>query len=148
MTKLMVTFHNFVNVPNNQETFQRNSSVHSINERNKHHLHRPIATFYAFRKVHALCWHKIFNNLPLSLINYICMYACESLGYVVEKKIIAITQTVLSALFLPPHLNVNEAFHTDAQKHDIYHRQPNSIQHKKLVKTEVLLQTTHNPHSQ
>jgi hypothetical protein len=46
------------------------------------------------------------------------MYACESLGYVVEKKIItiiAITQTVLSALFLPLHLNVNEAFHRDTK---------------------------------
>ena len=75
-------------------------------------------------------------------------HACESLGHVVEKKkitIIATTQIVLSALFLPLHLNVNKAFHTDAQKHDIYH-QPNSIQYKKLVQSEVLLQTTHNPH--
>jgi hypothetical protein len=64
------------------------------------------------------------------------------------KKITAIIQTVLSALFLPLHLNVNEAFHKDAQKHDIYHHQPNSTQYKKLVQTEVLLQTNHNPHSQ
>jgi hypothetical protein len=46
------------------------------------------------------------------------MYACESPGYVVEKKnnvIIAIIPTILSALFLP-HLNENEAFHRDPQK--------------------------------
>jgi len=65
-----------------------------------------------------------------------------------KKTIIAITQTVLSALFLPLHPNVSEAFHKDAQKYDIYHRQLNSMLHKKLVKTEVLLQTNHNPHSQ
>jgi hypothetical protein len=40
-TQLIVMFHNTVNVPNNQETFQRNSSVHHINERNKHQLHKP-----------------------------------------------------------------------------------------------------------
>jgi hypothetical protein len=65
-----------------------------------------------------------------------------------KKIIIAITQTVLTALFLPLHLNVNEAFDRDAQKYDTYYHQPNSIQYKKLVNTEVLLQTTHNPHSQ
>jgi len=28
---------------NNQENFQMDTSVHSINTRNKHHLHRPSA---------------------------------------------------------------------------------------------------------
>jgi IS1 family transposase len=35
---------------NNQENFQTNSSVHSINTRNKHHLHRPIANLSCFQK--------------------------------------------------------------------------------------------------
>jgi hypothetical protein len=39
---------------NNQENFQANSSVHSINTRNKHHLHRPIANLSCFQKVHSI----------------------------------------------------------------------------------------------
>jgi hypothetical protein len=39
---------------NNQENFQTNSSIHSINTRNKHHLHRPIANLSCFRKVHSI----------------------------------------------------------------------------------------------
>jgi hypothetical protein len=29
---------------NNQERFQTNADVHSVNTRNKHHLHRPTAS--------------------------------------------------------------------------------------------------------
>jgi hypothetical protein len=39
---------------NNQENFQTNSSVHSINTRNKHHLHRPIANLTCFQKMHSV----------------------------------------------------------------------------------------------
>jgi IS1 family transposase len=35
---------------NNQENFQTNSSVHSTNTRNKHHLCRPIANLSCFQK--------------------------------------------------------------------------------------------------
>ena len=34
----------------NQDKFQTNSSVHSINTRNKHHLHIPIANLSCFQK--------------------------------------------------------------------------------------------------
>ena len=36
----------------NQKTFQTNSSVHSINTRNKHNFHRSIANLPCFWKVH------------------------------------------------------------------------------------------------
>jgi hypothetical protein len=40
---------------NNQEHFQANSAVHSVNTRNKHHLHRLVANLtYVFRKAHII----------------------------------------------------------------------------------------------
>ena len=39
----------------NQEKFQTNSSVHSINARNKHHLHRPVANLSCFQKGASYC---------------------------------------------------------------------------------------------
>jgi hypothetical protein len=36
----------------NQEKCQTNSSVHNINTRNKHHLHRPVANLSCFQKCH------------------------------------------------------------------------------------------------
>jgi IS1 family transposase len=39
-----------MNFVNNQENFQTNSSVHSINTRIKHHLHRPVANLSCFQK--------------------------------------------------------------------------------------------------
>jgi hypothetical protein len=41
-------------IANNQEQFQTNSAVHSINSRNKHYLHRPIPTSQVFRKHHTV----------------------------------------------------------------------------------------------
>ena len=37
-------------IENNQEQFQTNSVVHSINSRNKHYLHRPMPASHVFRK--------------------------------------------------------------------------------------------------
>jgi hypothetical protein len=37
-------------IVNNQENFQTNSSIHNINTRNKHHLHRPNANLSCFQK--------------------------------------------------------------------------------------------------
>jgi hypothetical protein len=51
----------------NQGHFQANSVVHSVNTRNKHHLHRPIVTLTGFQKSTYYCGIKIFNNLPSSL---------------------------------------------------------------------------------
>jgi hypothetical protein len=40
---------------NNQEFFETNSSIHKINTRNKHHLHRPNVNLSCVQK---LCWHQ------------------------------------------------------------------------------------------
>ena len=39
---------------NNQDNFQTNSSIHSIDTRNKHQLHRPNANLSCFQKVHSM----------------------------------------------------------------------------------------------
>jgi hypothetical protein len=54
---------------NNQEHFQANSAVHSVNTRNKHHLHRPVANLTCFQKSAYYSGIKIFNNPPASLRN-------------------------------------------------------------------------------
>ena len=51
----------------NQDKFQTNSSVHSINTRNKHHLHIPIANLSCFQKGTSYSGIRIFNNLPGSI---------------------------------------------------------------------------------
>ena len=51
---------------NCQDKFLTNSSVHSINTRNKHHLHRPIANLSCFQKGTSYSRIRIFNNLPHS----------------------------------------------------------------------------------
>jgi len=51
----------------NQGIFPTNKSTHSINTRNKHHLHRPNACPPCFKKKYSLCWHKSFNSLPPSV---------------------------------------------------------------------------------
>ena len=53
----------------NQENFQTNSSVHSINTRNKHHLHRPVANLSCFQKGASYYGIRIFNSLPRSITN-------------------------------------------------------------------------------
>jgi hypothetical protein len=54
---------------NNQENFQTNSSVHSINTRNKHHLYQPTANLPCFQKSAFYTGIRIFNNLLRSLTN-------------------------------------------------------------------------------
>jgi hypothetical protein len=51
----------------NQETFQTNSSVRSINTRNKHNFHRPIANLSCFQKGESYSGIRIFNSLPRSI---------------------------------------------------------------------------------
>jgi len=41
-------------VVNNQEHIHTNSAIHSVNTRDRDHLHRPNATFHVFRKVHTM----------------------------------------------------------------------------------------------
>ena len=45
----------------NKEIFQTNSSIHNINTRNKHHLHRPNAKS-CFQKEYILCWVQYFQQ--------------------------------------------------------------------------------------
>jgi hypothetical protein len=59
------SFLNFI--ISNQEHFQANSAVHSVNARNKHHLHRPIANLTVFQKSTHYSGIKIFSTLPFSL---------------------------------------------------------------------------------
>jgi len=51
----------------NEDKFLTNSSVHSTNTRNKHHLHRPIANLSCFQKGASYSGIRIFNNLPQSI---------------------------------------------------------------------------------
>jgi len=52
---------------NNQEIFQTNSSIHNINLRNKHHLHRPNVNSSYFQESIFYAGIKIFNILPPSV---------------------------------------------------------------------------------
>jgi hypothetical protein len=54
-------------VVNNQERFQTNSAMHSVNTRNMDHLHRPTAYFSCFQKSAHCAGIKIFNRLPSNL---------------------------------------------------------------------------------
>jgi hypothetical protein len=58
-------------IVNNQELFQSNSAVHSVNTRNKHRLHRPIANLSRFQKSAFYTGIKIFNSLPSSLTSLV-----------------------------------------------------------------------------
>jgi IS1 family transposase len=55
----------------NQELFQTNSAVHSVNTRNKHQLHRPTANLSCFQKSAFYTGIKIFNSLPSSLTSLV-----------------------------------------------------------------------------
>jgi hypothetical protein len=54
-------------VVNNQEHFQTNSAIHSVNTRNRGHLHRQIAKFTCFQKSGYYAAIKIFNTLSSNL---------------------------------------------------------------------------------
>jgi len=51
----------------NHEILQTNSSIHNINTRNKHHLHRPNANLSCLQKITFHAGIKIFNGLPPSV---------------------------------------------------------------------------------
>jgi hypothetical protein len=59
------TLMNFV--VNNQEHFQTNSAIHSVNTRNRDHLHRPTTNLLRFQKSVYYAGIKIFNSLPSNL---------------------------------------------------------------------------------
>jgi hypothetical protein len=53
-------------IVNNQEHFQTNSTVHSVNTRNKNELHRPISNLSCVQESAYYAGIKMFNNLPSS----------------------------------------------------------------------------------
>jgi hypothetical protein len=61
----ILTLMNFV--VNNQEHFQKNSAIHSVNTTNREHLHRPTVNLSSFQKSAYYAGIKIFNSLPSNL---------------------------------------------------------------------------------
>jgi hypothetical protein len=62
--------HSLINfITYNQEMFQTNPSIHDINTRNKHHLHRPNDNLSCFEKSTGIFYDgiKFFNSLPPSV---------------------------------------------------------------------------------
>jgi hypothetical protein len=55
----------------NQEHFQTNFAVHSVNTRNKNQLHRPIANLSCFQNSAYYAGINIFNSLPSSLTSLV-----------------------------------------------------------------------------
>jgi hypothetical protein len=49
---------------NNQEHFQTDSAIHSVNTRNRDHLHRATANISCFQKCAYSAGIKIFNSIP------------------------------------------------------------------------------------
>jgi hypothetical protein len=54
-------------VVNYKEHFQTNSAIHSVNTRNRDHLHRTTAKLPCFQKCTYCAGNKIFNSLPSNL---------------------------------------------------------------------------------
>jgi hypothetical protein len=90
------TLMNFV--VNNQEHFETNLVIHSVNTRNRDHLHRPTANLSCFEKSAYCAGIKIFNSLPSDLrslmdkqtqckvalkryLNTHCFYSVEFLAF-------------------------------------------------------------------
>jgi hypothetical protein len=61
----MFTLMNFV--VNDQELFQTNSAIHSVNTRNRDHLHRPTANLSCFQKIAYCAGIKTFNTVLSNL---------------------------------------------------------------------------------
>ena len=62
------TFLYWTSVSIIRKLFKTNSSIHNINTRNKHHLHRPNANLSYFQKRTYYAGIKIVNSLPPSAI--------------------------------------------------------------------------------
>jgi Rps23 Pro-64 3,4-dihydroxylase Tpa1-like proline 4-hydroxylase len=54
-------------IVSNQQSFQTNLSIHNINTRNKHHLHRSNANLPCFQKSTFYAGIKFLNSLPCGL---------------------------------------------------------------------------------
>jgi hypothetical protein len=54
-------------ITNNEEHFQTNAEVHSVNKKYKHCLHKQTTNLSCFQKRAYYAVIKIFNNLPSDL---------------------------------------------------------------------------------
>jgi hypothetical protein len=54
-----------------QESFPTNSTIHTVNTRNKNQLHRPTASLSCFQKSAYYAGIKIFNSLPSNITTLI-----------------------------------------------------------------------------
>jgi hypothetical protein len=68
---------------NIEENFQTSSFVHSINTRNKHHLHRPNPNSSCFHKNTFSAGIRIFNSLPCRLTS---IEECKTTVYKVALR--------------------------------------------------------------
>jgi hypothetical protein len=66
--KYIFTLMNFV--VKNQELFQINSAIHSVNTGNRVHLHRPLASLSCFQKSAYYAGMKIFISQPSNIRRY------------------------------------------------------------------------------
>ena len=55
-------------VVNNSESVHTNSSVHTMNTRNKTHLYRPVANLTCFQTRVSYSCQNIFNSLPTNIL--------------------------------------------------------------------------------
>jgi hypothetical protein len=54
-------------ITNNEEHFQTNADVHSVNTRHKHNLHKPAANLSCFQKSTYYAGINIFNKMTSNL---------------------------------------------------------------------------------
>jgi hypothetical protein len=65
MNTYLFSLINFIT--NNEELFQMNADILSVNTRHKHYHHKPTANLLCFQKNGYYAGIKIFNNLPSDL---------------------------------------------------------------------------------
>jgi hypothetical protein len=71
-------------ITNNEELFEMNADVHSVNTRHKHYLHKPIVNLSCFQKGANYAGIRIFNGLPSDLKGLIHKYR-GSIGTTVNE---------------------------------------------------------------
>jgi hypothetical protein len=81
-------------IVNNQELFQTNSAVRSVNTRNKHQLHKPIANLSSFQKSAFYTGIKIFNSLT-SLVNKKSQFKVTSKRYLNTNSFYSVDKFIM-----------------------------------------------------
>jgi IS1 family transposase len=84
----------------NKDNFQTNSSIHSINTSNKHHLHRPIANLSCFQKSTFYPSIRIFNSLPCNIKNEKAQFKAALSRYLNAHSFYSVDQLLMSTVNL------------------------------------------------